>query len=46
MDVMAELAYAFGWTPEVLGEMEIDELREWHEQAARILKEANKRPAL
>ena len=33
---MAEVAAAFHWPPSELYEMELAELLEWHQQAARI----------
>lgn len=33
---MAEVAFTFHWAPDVLWEMEVDELVAWHEQACRL----------
>lgn len=38
---MAEVAYTFHWPPSELWEMDLDELLEWHMQAARINKLKN-----
>lgn len=33
---MADLAYAFGWTPQAMGELDVDELLVWHRQLERF----------
>lgn len=38
---MAEVAFTFHWAPEVLWNMEVDELMEWHREAVRLNKQAN-----
>lgn len=36
---MADLAYAFHWPPDVLWDMEVDDMLEWHRQIERINKQ-------
>lgn len=36
---MADCAWAYGWTPQVLGELEVAELLAWHSQIQRIGEE-------
>jgi hypothetical protein len=33
---MGDIAHAFGWAPDVLWELTVDELLMWHEQAKRF----------
>lgn len=39
---MADLAYVFHWPPSELDALTIDELQAWHDQALRLMQEANK----
>jgi hypothetical protein len=38
---MAEVAFTFHWSPDVLWSLEFDELVAWHREAVRLNKQAN-----